>query len=167
MRELVARHAGRLHACAERLLGDPWQAEDVVQDVFVRLMRYGGTFRHDANLGTWLYAIAVNRCRTLLASRDRDAPVRTSLTEVVADSSPGPQERLEAVSRSEVIDRALAALPDEMREAVVLRFGGGRTYEEIADIQGCAPGTVASRLHRALQRLGDDLTRAGFTRENL
>lgn len=164
MRGLVQRHGPRVRACALRLLDDEFTADEVVQDVFTIMLRAAPGFRHDANLGTWLYAIALNRCRNVIARRRSTAvPMDAS----VADTTPDPHMQVEAIERQERLSKALAVLPDEMREVIVLRFAGGRSYDEIAEIHGCSPGTVASRIHRALRRLGAELRASGLTRENL
>jgi RNA polymerase sigma factor (sigma-70 family) len=168
MRQLVQRHASRLHACAYRMLGDASLAEEVVQDVFAAMARGGAAFRRDAALGTWLHAIAVNRCRTIRKRRSFVTERNAEPLDVHhADPAAGAHDHLEAEERNARLTRAVAALPADMREVIVLRFAGGRSYDEIAQIHGCAPGTVASRLHRALRRLADELGVSGLTRESI
>ena len=81
------------------------------------------------------------------------------------DHSPTPHERAERLDRDERLGRALGTLPADMREVIALRYASGLSYQEIAALQGCAEGTVASRLHRALERLGATLEASGVTRE--
>jgi RNA polymerase sigma-70 factor (ECF subfamily) len=168
MRRLVERHGGRLYACALRMLGDAGAAEEIVQDAFATLVRTGSQFRHGSSIGTWLYTVTMNRCRD---ARRRAAfgaaAVTAPVDDTMPDAGPGPLELTQARDREERLRAAIARLPDEMREVIVLRFASGRSYEEIAQLVGCATGTIASRIHRALQRLGDELRATGLTRESL
>lgn len=168
MRRLVQRHGDRLHALACRMLGDASLAEEVVQDVFAAMARGGATFRRDASLVTWLHAIAVNRCRSIRRRRSFAATRDAEELDIThADPADGPHDHLETQERNAKLTRAVSGLPADLREVIVLRFVGGRTYDEIAQIHGCAPGTVASRLHRALRRLADELGVSGLTRESI
>lgn len=167
-RDLVRRHGGRVHACALRMLGDTQTAEEVVQDVFSRLLRDGHSFRHESALGTWLYAVTLNQCRNILRrSSVRAVADAQRLESTLPDRSPDPHQLLEQRERQERLRLAMAHLSTDMREVIVLRFASGLSYEEIAEVLGCASGTVASRLHRALHRLGATLRAAGLTRENV
>jgi RNA polymerase sigma factor (sigma-70 family) len=168
MRQLVRRHGGRLYACAFRMVGDAGLAEEIVQDVFATLARTGSQFREASALGTWLYAVTLNRCRSALRRMQTQRDSGTDpLLATVPDDTPGPHERLLARDRGDRLRAAVARLPDEMREVIVLRFVGGKSYDEIAELVGCAHGTIASRIHRALRRLGDDLRATGLTPESL
>ena len=165
--ELVRRHGGRVYACAYRVLGDAGTAEEIVQDVFDRLFRRGGELRRDGALTTWLYAVALNRCRDTLRRSSSVLATRVQpLDPDMPDRSPDPHELAEQSERDARVRDALGALPAEMREVIALRFASGLSYQEIATLQGCAEGTIASRLHRALERLGRNLEAAGFTRES-
>jgi RNA polymerase sigma-70 factor (ECF subfamily) len=167
-RDLVGRHGGRVYACALRMLGDAATAEDVVQDVFTMLLQHGHSFRNESALGTWLYAVTLNRCRNMLRrSSFRAASEAQPLKSDLRDNSPDPQQLLEQRERQDRLGDAIGQLSDDMREVVVLRFASGLSYEEIAEVIGCASGTVASRLHRALHRLGATLRAAGLTRESV
>jgi RNA polymerase sigma-70 factor (ECF subfamily) len=167
LRELMRRHAEPLRARAMRMLDDPCLADEVVQDVFLAMVRWGAQFRRDANVRTWLYAIAINRCRTV---RRRNARLAihhvTELDTEFADSAPNPHDDAEARDMRERVAHAIAALPKRMREVAMLRFDG-HSYPEIAARQGCTRGTVAAYLHRALKRIGDDLRAGGVTSASL
>lgn len=166
--ELVRRHGGRVHACALRVLGNSATAEEIVQDVFSKLFRDGHAFRQESSLGTWLYAVTLNRCRNVLRRASFRAAVDAKpLVIDLPDESPDPHQLLEQRDRQERLRKAMGRLPEEMREVVALRFASGLSYDEIAEIIGCASGTVASRLHRAVHRLGAELRAAGLTRESV
>lgn len=165
-RELVHRHGGRLHACAFRILGDVGAAEEVVQDAFARLFRSGGSLRHDATIATWLHAVAVNRCRdTLRRSSFAHAMNVQPLVADMPDQTPDAHATVEQHERDARLGEALSTLPAELREVIALRFASDLSYTDIAEVLGCATGTVASRLHRALARLGSALRAAGFSPE--
>ena len=82
------------------------------------------------------------------------------------DHLPDPHQLLVRRDRDAWLRRALDTLPNDMREVIALRFASGLSYIEIAEVLGCATGTVASKLHRALARLGDELRASGFTQES-
>jgi RNA polymerase sigma-70 factor (ECF subfamily) len=164
--ELVRRHGGRLYACAFRVLGDAGAAEEIVQDAFDQLFRRGAELRRESALSTWLYSVALNRCRDTLR-RPSFSNTRSvqPLDPDMPDRSPNTHELAERRDRDERLRSALSTLSADMREVIALRFASGLSYQEIAALQGCAEGTVASRLHRALERLGTSLQALGFTRE--
>lgn len=158
--ELVGRYRTRVYNLARILTGGDADAEDLVQDTFVRAFRGIARFRGDSAFRTWLYRIAVNVIRSHVAQKGRRMQV------VTTSSTPGEEERepaiervrsaenLEAtVVRRHMIDRALAALPEEMRTVITLRDVQGLEYHEIAEVTGLPLGTVESRVFRARRRL--------------
>jgi RNA polymerase sigma-70 factor (ECF subfamily) len=163
----VDRHRPRVEAVAWRLTRDPRLAAELAQETFVRMHATLREFRHDAALATWLYRIVVNLChdRQRRAARDRTLP----LDEATAMPSPAdqPDVTTEAAERTRVLDSMVQALPAPMRDAVVLRYAGGLAYDEIAAALGCAPGTVASRIHRALRAIGLMLETRGIREDSL
>ncbi len=155
-------------AVAWRLTRDARAASEIAHEAFVRLQGALPTFRHDAALGTWLYRIVVNLCHDHARDSERaQATLTIDTVRDLASPDPRPDAKVEAAERSRIIDRVVQTLPPAMREAVVLRYAGGLAYNEIADAQGCAPGTVASRIHRALQLIGILLEEQGITEGSL
>lgn len=149
--ELVRRHEDRLFGLALRMTGNRSDALDATQDAFVAAFRRAGSFRGDAAFGTWLYRIAINAAQDLLRRRSREAVADTPDAETVES---GGGERVEdAVAVRLDLARALAALPDEYREAVVMHDLGGVPYEEIAQLTGAPMGTVKSRISRGRRQL--------------
>lgn len=134
-------------------------ADDLAQEAFVRAWRSLGRFRHDSTFRTWLHGIAINVIRTHrgrgprlrrlfgLAGADREGAADPLERASLDDGIEGP------LAMREMIDRALATLPPDMREAVVLRDVQGLDYKEIAAALGVPLGTVESRIFRARQRL--------------
>ena len=122
----------------------PHDAEDICQDVFLRLLKDATAFKDDEHLKAWLLCVAINRCRDLHRSAWKR---RAELTDALQDSELG---------------RALGRLPDKMRLIVHLHYYEGFSTEEIARLVHCAPATVRSRLSRARTQLGKMLGKGGI-----
>jgi RNA polymerase sigma-70 factor (ECF subfamily) len=151
--ELMKRHEQQVFAIAYRILGDRNDAADAVQDTFINVYRRSESFRGDSAFSTWLYRIAVNASKDVLRRKLR-APVpheQDSSNEAVA---PGP-EVADTVALHSDLAKALAQLPEDYREAVVMFDIGGIPYEEIAATTGAALGTVKSRISRGRRRLAE------------
>lgn len=143
--ELIRRHDDRLRGLAYRLLTDRHGMDDALQDAYLKAYRALDRFRAGSDFGTWIYRIAYNSCIDELRRRKR-SPVAADEPAEPASSQPGPER---VVSASETVRAALAELPTDQRVTVVLVDGEGFDHREAAKILGVAPGTVASRLHRA------------------
>lgn len=148
--DLVERHQTRIYAVCLRILADPEDARDAAQDAFVTAFRKLGQFRGDAAFTTWLHRIAVNACYDEL----RRAKRRPMLHAVADDDDrapePGPSTADHADEIAGTVDatRALAAVPDDFRIALVLADVEDLPYEEIARVLEVPVGTVKSRVHR-------------------
>jgi RNA polymerase sigma-70 factor, ECF subfamily len=140
------------------MLGAPADAEEVAQEVFLRVHRALPGFRGEAALSTWLYAITSRLCLNRLKAPHRRRRAEAEL-DVVADPAPGPGADLETAERDAALQRAIAALDEEARIVVVLRDVEGLSYEEIAAALELPIGTVRSRLHRARTALKESLRR--------
>jgi RNA polymerase sigma-70 factor (ECF subfamily) len=153
--ELVARYRVRIYTLVRIQTGGDADAEDLVQETFVRAYRAIGRFRGDSAFRTWLYRIAVNVIKSHAVRRGRTAiaPAGERGDGQTLERLPSAENLEEDVARRELIDRALATLPEDMRVVIVLRDVQGLDYREIADVTGLPLGTVESRLFRARQRL--------------
>lgn len=158
---LFEKTKDHVYTLALYFCGDEAAAADVTQEVFVKLLDRVGQFREDAELSTWLYRVVLN---TFLDHRRGWRPW-ISLRDSAEKADP-PQELVleapqeDAVARAESalhVRRAVAALKPRWRLPVVLRYGAGLSYEEIAEVLEISPGTVASRLNRAHARLAKKL----------
>jgi RNA polymerase sigma-70 factor (ECF subfamily) len=165
---IVRRYSGMVFTLAARLVG-PLDAEDVVQETFLRAWRGLSGFRSESSLKTWLYSIALNRIR---ARRGTFARLRTllgmgesggygpdfSLVDGLADGGLSPEENAARAEERRRLRNAIAALPEEFRIAVVLRDLEGLPYEEVASVLAIPVGTVRSRLARGRALLKEALS---------
>ncbi len=158
--QLVLLYQDRVFALARRLAGNPPDAEDLAQEVFVRAYRGIHTFRGESDFGTWLHRITVNlwlnsRRKASVAVVSLDEPLATQdgeLRREVPTLDGEPESMLLERELGELMQRALDTLPKEQQAVLVLRELEDYTYEEMAAILNCSLGTVRSRLSRA--RLG-------------
>jgi RNA polymerase sigma-70 factor (ECF subfamily) len=153
---LVRRYQGRIIGLARSLTGNAGEAEDLAQEVFVRVYRSLGKFRGESLFKTWLYTVAINVARSQYSRRMRQQPVwgDSGADETKPFDPPDATADVEStLVRREAIERALADLPEDLREAVTLRDVHGLEYRDIAETTGAPIGTVESRIFRARQRL--------------
>jgi RNA polymerase sigma-70 factor (ECF subfamily) len=162
--QLIEPHVGRLYNYVARMVGDPFDAEDLTQDAVLRAHRAIGSFRGGATFQTWLYRIATNIAVDALRRRGRrnakvsslDDPVQAEqgwIAREVRDTQRDPQELAEAAELSESVQRAINQLSPKLRAVVVLFDLQGLTYDQIADTLSLPLGTVKSRLFNARVRL--------------
>jgi RNA polymerase sigma-70 factor (ECF subfamily) len=157
--ELVERYDKRLLNFVYRTVGDRERAQDLVQETFVRVYRHLHRFDQTKKFSTWIYTIASNLAKNELRNRSRNPLVlfQTIKKHWEADHRPleweDPKLRPDDLFRKrhlkELVENAVAQLPEHHRIVFVLRELEGKTYEEIAEITGCNLGTVKSRLNRA------------------
>lgn len=148
-------HVGRVHALCLRLTGEPSWAEELTQDVFVRVWERLGSFRGDSAFGTWLYRLAMNEgLMALRTSKRRELRVepRSDPPETAAHQ---PRESEAAID----LERAIAGLPEGCRTVFVLHDVEGLRHEEIAQLTGTAVGTSKAHLFRARRLLREALDR--------
>jgi RNA polymerase sigma-70 factor (ECF subfamily) len=122
---------------------------DIAQETFLKLFSHIQDFRGDAKFESWLYRLVVNGCLDHQRRGRRLMPFLEELFEVVCASRETVLHDLMRAERQEHVQRVVANLSPEHRIVVVLRYTEGLSYDEIAEILGCSPGTVASRLNRA------------------
>jgi len=153
--ELYDRFSPMVYNLCLRLSGDPVRAQDLSQEVFLRVFKGLPRYRGGSSLKTWIYRIALNHCRGRLGRRTLETEDWSAgqWDQGPADPARGPEETLLARDRGMRVTAALLALPVRFREAVVLRDMDGLTYEEIAAVLGVRIGTVRSRIARGRERL--------------
>jgi len=147
---LVERHYDFIHRIAYRLTGRRADAEDVAQDVCVRLGRAVAGYRGGAAFTTWLYAIVLNAARDQMRRNARES-VKAEAYGVQALVSAGAAE--EPDDATEALWAAVRALPDKQREAVTLVYGEGLSHAQAADAMAVAEPTVSWHVHEAKKRL--------------
>ncbi|MBI3263264.1 MAG: sigma-70 family RNA polymerase sigma factor [Acidobacteria bacterium] len=154
--ELVRRHQRRVFNLARALTGSEDEAEDLAQETFIRAFRGLPRFRGDSAFATWLYRIAVNVFRSRRSRKSLWPRLWSGEADRrhvrPADASPAADQESDLVRR-DLIDKALAEVPPDLRLAVTLRDIEGLEYREIAEVTGVPIGTVMSRIFRGRQRL--------------
>jgi RNA polymerase sigma-70 factor (ECF subfamily) len=151
--ELLARYEQSIYRFGLRMCGDEESARDVLQETMLAAFRHLPGFRADAKLSTWLYQIARSFC---IKERRGERPM-TALDERLPDPSASPDRQAHAHRIGEALASAIAALPDEQREVLVLRDVEGLSADEAAHVVGIEVGALKSRLHRARMALREHL----------
>ena len=160
--ELVRRYQGRVMNLVSRVLNDRSCADDLAQEVFVRVYVHRRNYRRGSKLSTWVFTIAANLAKNEIRRRVRrrnwfslDAlqEVLKDSASVLADPTEGSERTLEREQLQQAIARAIATIPERYRLSLVLRDIEGLAYEEIAVVLGIPGGTVRSRINRARSML--------------
>lgn len=146
MEALYHQYKRRVFALVYRIVG-PADAEEVAQDVFVRVFRGLGAFRGESQLGTWIYRLSVNAALSYVAKRGRRAEVPDGAE--VLDQLPAPAVAMKDPRLAARVEAALAMLPPGYRAILVLHDVEGLSHEECAAILDCRVGTSKSQLHKA------------------
>jgi len=149
--ELYRRHMRSVHGLCYRMTGSETEADDLVQETFLRVLRHRRSFRGQARFTTWLYRITRNVCLDHLRRTRRRQRVRQR--HVTLEGVTSHAEAREPLWALPILERALARLPDEKRAAVILSRYYDLSSAEIAKILGCSVGTAKVRVHRALKEL--------------
>jgi RNA polymerase sigma-70 factor (ECF subfamily) len=156
--ELVRGYRGKIFGICYRYTANREDAEDLVQEVLLRVLRGLPAFRGEARLQTWLYRIAVNTCLNWVAGARRRDGARVEAGEI-ADPGPSPSERLQSLEAAGGIRLAVATLPERQRMTLVLRVFQELSYREIAEVMGCPIGTAKANFFFALKNLKKRLER--------
>ena len=159
---LVVKYERRLARLLSRFVRDPHEVEDIAQEAFIKAYRALSTFRGDAAFYTWLYRIGINTAKNYLMARGRRVPTSTEYNSEEAEGFEDatslqdlntPENMLLSKEVAQVVNEAMAALPEDLRTAISLREMEGLSYEEIAETMGCPIGTVRSRIFRAREAI--------------
>ena len=165
--KIVGRYNGRLYNFIYRFVGDRETAEDIVQETFLRAFRKRTEYRAIANFSTWLFTIAGNLAKSELRRRkrwrmfslERDEETDTGME--LPDESARPDKVAESSLADVQIQQAIASLPDNYKQVILLRDVQGMSYQEISEIVDCPVGTVKSRVNRARLKLQQKLKSEG------
>lgn len=167
--ELFQRYQKKIYSLAYRLMGNQEDAQDLVQDVFMRVYESAGQYQNRTPFSAWLYRVAVNlgidrlrkRKRERADSLDIPASEDYNLAVQLPDGDPSPEDLVVLQERKERIHSALAELDSHYRMILTLRDLEDFSYSEISAILGCSIGTVRSRLHRGRRLLKQKLIKIG------
>lgn len=165
---LVIKYQRRIQRLIGRMVRDVDLVEDIAQETFIRAYRALAQFRGEAQFYTWLYRIAVNTAKKALMDLKRNPTVsenayktsdddETSPVENELTSSETPEAVLASKEIAQIINNAMDALPEELRQAITLREIEGLSYEEISEAMGCPIGTVRSRIFRAREAISQKI----------
>ena len=163
---LVTKYQRKLGRLLSRMVRDPAEVEDVTQEAFIKAYRALPAFRGDSAFYTWLYRIAINTAKNYLVALGRRAPTTTEFNHEDAENfeeadalrdSSTPESELHGKQIAATVNRAMDALPDDLRTAITLREIEGLSYEEIANLMNCPIGTVRSRIFRAREAIAAEL----------
>jgi RNA polymerase sigma-70 factor (ECF subfamily) len=164
--DLMERHAEKLYHYLLRILQNETEAADIAEEAFVRIYEHRAGFNPRHKFSTWLYTIATNLTRDLQRSRARhpqlslDIPIGETgrdFKEILPDSGLTPRQSLEAEERAALVRRSVAALQEELREALVLTEYEGLSQEEAGKVLGCSAKAVEMRIYRARNQLRGQL----------
>jgi len=163
---LVLKYQRKLGRLLSRFVRDPAEVEDVTQEAFIKAYRALPSFRGDSAFYTWLYRIGINTAKNYLVALGRRAPTSTGFDNEEAEGfedaeqlrdSNTPESELEGKEIAATVNRAMDALPADLRTAITLREIEGLSYEEIANAMNCPVGTVRSRIFRARDAIAAEL----------
>jgi len=183
---LVRRYQSRIFTASFRILSNAEEAEEVVQDTFLRVHQNISKFRKDASFSSWVFKIAHNQCMDILRNRQRKRGFRLlsfdpqsnkpeptedgmeayTIVSQLTDPGADPSQSLELNEQGTMVIEALKRLTDTQRTVVVLHDIEGFQYQEIAEIVGTSIGTVRSRLHYGRVKL-KELLEPYFSHQNL
>ena len=165
---LVERHRAMVYRVAYQFAGNHHDAEDIAQEVFIKVFRSLDRFRQDAQLTSWMYRIVMNAC---IDYRRRHSPASSAPFGEEAEQkmlntpeeSPGPEDTTYAGELGEVLEAEIGRLPPGQRMVFIMRHHQGLKLGEIADALDLAEGTVKRQLHAAVHRLRHALSAANVT----
>jgi RNA polymerase sigma-70 factor (ECF subfamily) len=153
--QLVKKYERPVLSTIYRYVGDRVAAEDVAQEVFLKVWRRAKSFKGRSSFSTWLYRVVVNQCLNFRRKRARAKNV--PLDEAVAADGPGPEERLDGERKAAAVRAAVDKLPARQRIALILSRFEGRSYREVAEIMRTSTSSVESLLFRARRALKKEL----------
>ncbi len=168
--ELMAKYRGSVLNLVQRMIDSRQEAEDIVQETFIKAFQALTSFNEEYAFSTWLFKIATNHCIDVLRKRklqtfSLDRPVRTKDGEVhrdFADRSYSPDQDAETAEHTRLILQAIEELPEKYRTVINLRHREDCSYEEIAELLHIPIGTVKARIFRAREMLKKKLKEKGY-----
>ena len=157
--KLIEAYQRPVYNLAYRMLNNPGEAEEAAQEAFIRAYTRLHTYNPDHKFSTWMLSITSNYCidlirkrRALLLSIDEPLPPHPAL---MSDGQKGPEAQMEINEQQEMVQSLLQELPEDYRQAVVLRYWHEMSYEEIAEMMDTSVSAIKSRLFRARRQLAE------------
>ena len=158
--ELVERHVGKVRAMIYPMVFNDADADDLTQEVFLRVVSHIDRFRHEARFSTWLYRIALNTTHSFLRSKARNrVDAREELPDH-PDGAPQPDHAAAAGETGRALEKAMAGLAPRLRSALVLTVIQGMGVHEAAKVEGCLTATMYWRVHEARRLLRTSMERS-------
>lgn len=177
---LALRYQNRIHNMAFRMVGSTEEAEEVVQETYLRVVENLGNVRRQSSFSTWIFRICQNVCMDCLRAKRRrqqmvsfnpvsvvaESDASTDALSQFADARPNPEQELHEGEQAELVQKCLDQLPDTQKMVLILHDVEGLSYNQIAEIIDTNIGTVRSRIHYARARLRELISPyyAGTTR---
>jgi len=152
LRRIYEKYLNNLLTLAMALLNDVNTAEDVVHDVFVSFAKSAEDFKLRGSLKSYLATCVMNRARDQIRTNQRQ-PMRLDESESISSNLNGPEQSVMCSEESEQLNQAIAQLPDEQREAIILHLKGEMKFKEIAKLQGVSVNTIQGRYRYGLNKL--------------
>lgn len=155
---LVREYQKRVYWHIRKMVIDHDDADDLTQEVFIKIHRYIGTFREDSQLYTWIYRIATNECLSFLEKKKRRFFL--PIGDVAAELT-GKLDQSENISGDEIqikLQKALLKLPDKQRLVFNMKYFDDMSYEEISEITNTTVGALKASYHHAVKKIEDFLT---------
>jgi RNA polymerase sigma factor (sigma-70 family) len=163
--ELVARYQEKVYWIARRFVNDHDQADDIVQEVFVKVYNALKDFRRESGVYTWLYRITINvALNTLRKQRIRDFIRIDEFFETAGDENEQPDVIFEKDEQQKLIEEAIAKLPEKQKAVFILRYHEELSYEEISHILKTSIGGLKANYFHAAKKIGEYISRAHSTR---
>jgi RNA polymerase sigma-70 factor (ECF subfamily) len=163
---LVLKYQRKIMRLLSRMIREPGEIEDVAQEAFIKAYRALPQFRGESAFYTWLYRIAINTARNWLAQNNRRPSTPSAqesedgetfdATDNLTDSS-NPESEMASRQIADTVNKAINDLPEDLRNAIVMREIDGMSYEDIAESMSCPIGTVRSRIFRAREAIATRL----------
>lgn len=152
---LCARHYGLMFKVAWQWCGKREDAEDIAQEAAIRMARGLDSYQHDAALTTWLYRLVINTAKDYFRAKNRRAAREVAIDDDLPVAAHGmtPEEKMQ----TDDLLRAVNALPDALKEVVVLVHWHGLSHRQAAEVLKCAEGTIAWRVHEARKLLSEKI----------
>ncbi len=155
---MVRRYQEKVYWLSFRMMQDHYEADEITQDVFIKLFHSASEFRGESTLYTWLYRITTNVCLNALRKKKVRSFLRLDeVDDFLPDREVTPDELVELEEQKSALEKAIKKLPEKQKAVFVLRYYEGKSYEEISQILKTSVGGLKANYFHALKKIGDVL----------